>query len=359
LLLALVCFFRDVPRRFERRDYSRWAVPGIIGFAALLGFAVLRRFAPNQASNVLFVAVIMLVIAMYQVRDRPRVFALTWALFIIISGSVVADYRGGRERLQIARNFFGVKEVLYDAQHQQRQLIHGDTMHGWENTEPRRLGEPAAYYHRSGPVGDVMSMLASKGAQRLGVIGLGAGSMAAYASQNQPMTFFEIDPEMEPIARQYFTFLNRCGANCKVIIGDGRLEMERMPAGYFNFLMLDAFSSDAIPAHLLSREALQLYLSKLTSDGIVMFHVSNRYLDVSRLVSGLVTDGALVAVVRYDINPVTDGSKSASIHIVAARRLEDLRSLPSTPGWTPIASPKDFRVWTDDYSNLLSIVKLW
>jgi hypothetical protein len=358
LLLAVVCFFRDVPRGAKRRD-SRWAAPAILGVAALFGFVVLRQLESTRANNVLFLAVIMLVIAIYELRDRAAVFALAWAAFILVAGFVVVEYRGGRERLEIARNFFGVKEVLYDAQLQRRLLIHGDTMHGWENTAAQRSGEPGAYYHRSGPVGDVMAMLAAKGSQRLGVIGLGAGSMAAYASPNRPMTFFEIDPEMETIAHRYFTFLDRCGGNCRVIIGDGRLEMERMPSGYFNYLMLDAFSSDAIPAHLLSREALQLYLSKIAPDGILMFHVSNRYLDVDSLVSALIDDGSLVGFVRRDINPVPDGSKSQSIHIVAARRIENLGALPSMPGWTRISHPESFRVWTDDYSNLLSIVKLW
>jgi spermidine synthase len=358
LLLAMVCFFRRVPRAAKRPE-SRWAVPAVIGVTALFGFVLLRQLGSARATSVLLLAVIMLVIAIYQLRDRSNAFAFAWAVLILVAGFVVAEYRGGRERLEIARNFFGVKEVLYDAQLQQRQLIHGDTMHGWENTAAQRLGEPGSYYHRSGPVGDVMAMLAAKGAQRLGVIGLGAGSMAAYASPNRPMTFFEIDPEMENIARRYFTFLDRCGGNCRVIIGDGRLEMERIPPGYFNYLMLDAFSSDAIPTHLLSREALLLYLSKLAPDGIIMFHVSNRYLDVSRLVSALIDDGSLVGFVRRDINSVLDGSKSQSIHIVAARRKEDLGALPSMAGWTRISSPESFRVWTDDYSNLLSIVKLW
>jgi len=358
LLLAMMCFFRDGTREVKRPE-SRWAIPALFSIAAFLGFIVLRQLESTRANNVLFVAVIMLVIAIYQLRDRLHVFALAWAVVIVIAGFVVAEYRGGRTRLEIARNFFGVKEILYDAQLQRRQLIHGDTMHGWENTVVQGSGEPGAYYHRSGPVGDVMDMLAAKGSQRLGVIGLGAGSMAAYASPNRPMTFFEIDADMEMIARRYFTFLDRCGSNCRVIIGDGRLEMERMPSGYFNYLMLDAFSSDAIPAHLLSREALQLYLSKIASDGIIMFHVSNRYLDVSRLVSALIDDGSLVGFVRSDVDPVSDGSKSQSIHMVAARRIEALGALPAVPGWTRISPPESFRVWTDDYSNLLSIVKLW
>ena len=203
-----------------------------------------------------------------------------------------------------------------------------------------------------------MTMLARQRPVRFGVIGLGVGSVAAFAGPNSPMTFFEIDPEMETIARRYFTFLERCGRNCNVVIGDGRLELSRMPNGHFNLLMLDAFSSDAIPTHLLSREAVQLYLEKLTPDGIILFHVSNRYLDVTRLVATLVKDVPLVGYIRRDVKPVVDDSKLSSIYIAAARRVGDLGSLTSMREWEPITPPASFPVWTDDYSNLLSIVKL-
>src|SRR5215475_2078601 len=136
--------------------------------------------------------------------------------------------------------------------------------------------------------------------QRVAIVGLGAGTMAAYAGPQRTMTFFEIDPDVESIARHYFTYLDSCGADCKVVIGDGRLELQRVPDAYFDVLMLDAFSSDAIPVHLTSREALTLYLSKLKPNGLIVFHVFNRYLDVARLISGLICDGGLAGVVRQD-----------------------------------------------------------
>jgi spermidine synthase len=183
--------------------------------------------------------------------------------------------------------------------------------------------------------------------------------MAAYGSSATPITFFEIDPDVESIARRFFTFLDRCAEHCNVIIGDGRLELERLPAGAFDLLMMDAFSSDAIPAHLVSREALELYLSKLAPEGILLFNSTNRFLDVAKLVSQLVTDGGLVAFERRDSTGdlLVDG-KLPSIFVVAARDIRDLGSLPERPGWKRLTRSASFRVWTDDYSSLLPILRL-
>ena len=178
-------------------------------------------------------------------------------------------------------------------------------------------------------------MMRSRGKrQRIGVIGLGSGTMAAYADGDRHVAFYEIDPSVETIARQFFTFVPRCGGNCEVVIGDGRLEVAKAPDGSFDLLMLDAFSSDSIPAHLLSREALQLYLAKLAPDGVLLFHVSNRYLDVERLVSALVTDAGLIALSRFDgAGDLRLEGKTNSTHLVAARHAEDVGSdlLPAVP----------------------------
>src|SRR5262249_36620211 len=133
------------------------------------------------------------------------------------------------------------------------------------------------------------------GPQRFAVLGLGAGTMASYADSTHQVTFYEIDPSVEPIARRYFTFLSHCGLNCSVVIGDGRLQIVREPDHSLDLLLLDAFSSDSVPTHLVSHEALEIYLAKLKTNGILLFHVSNRYLNVEKLVSALVADAGLVA----------------------------------------------------------------
>jgi hypothetical protein len=265
--------------------------------------------------------------------------------------------RGLGRRAYVWRNVFGVKTVLDDSGHKLRRLVHGDTLHGTESLDAERSGQPLAYYHPTGPVGDAIRILSGNRPRQVGVIGLGAGSMAAYAEPGRTVTFFEVDPEVENIARRYFTFLDRCGANCRVLIGDVRLELARSPRSHFNLIVVDAFSSDAVPAHLVSREALQFYLSKLSPDGLLLFHVSNRYLDLVPLVSTLVQDAGLSAFVRHQAtgNIMVDGI-AGGCYVIAARRVEDLGQIPADDRWQRLPR-QAFRVWTDDYSNLLSIVR--
>jgi len=272
---------------------------------------------------------------------------------------ILPGYISGANRIQVARNFFGVKEVLDDPSAHLRKLLHGDTIHGTESTDPSRSGQPLSYYYRGGSVSDVIDILRTRrGTQRFGVLGLGAGSMAAYADENHHVRFYEIDPSVEPIARQYFTFLPRCGSNCDVVTGDGRLQLAREHDGSFDFLLLDAFSSDSVPTHLLTREALQMYLSKLKPDGILVFNVSNRYLNVEKLVSALVGDAGLTAFYRFDeAGDLRKLGKTSAQHVVAARKPEDLQGISGRPGWTKVSRPAGFEPWSDDYSNLLSLIR--
>ena len=206
---------------------------------------------------------------------------------------------------------------------------------------------------------DVIEMMRERNKpQHFGVLGLGTGTMASYADASHHTTFFEIDPSVEPIARQFFTFLPRCGSNCDVVVGDGRLQLERTLDAEFDLLLLDAFSSDSVPTHLLSREAVRLYLQKLKPDGILMFHVSNRYLNVEKLASALIADAGLVAYSRFDdAGDLRKLGKSSANHVVAARHAEDLHAIEKRPGWNRVVPPADLQAWTDDYSNLLSLIR--
>jgi SAM-dependent methyltransferase len=268
-------------------------------------------------------------------------------------------YIEGANRVYVTRNFFGVKKVLDDPVAHLRKLLHGDTIHGTESTELARAGQPLSYYYPGGSVSDVIDMLRGRNKpQRFGVLGLGSGTMAAYADTGHHVTFYEIDPSVEPIARHFFTFVPRCGSNCDIVIGDGRLQLAHAPEASFDLLLLDAFSSDSVPTHLVSREAVRLYLTKLAPDGILMFHVSNRYLNVEKLVSALVADAGLTAYSRFDdAGQLRTLGKSSANHIVAARHVEDLREIANRPGWNRVTRPVDFEPWTDDYSNLLSLIR--
>jgi hypothetical protein len=334
-------------------------VPVLLGLTAFGSWFVLYLFGRFTGPEVwAFVHTAVLFIS-FRLKDHFRRFAMTFAVMVLVYAWVIPPYIEGATRIHTTRNFFGMKKILEDQPARLRKLLHGSTIHGVESLDPARVGQPLSYYHTEGTVGNVMDILrAREKPQRIGVIGLGAGSMAAYASSDLHISFFEIDKSVETIAHNYFTFLQRCGTNCDVVIEDGRLAVAQAPDGAFDLLMLDAFSSDSIPAHLVSTEAMTLYLSKLAPDGILLFHVSNRYLDVERLVSALVVDAGLVGLSRYDAaGDLSKEGKTNTSHIVAARRAENLGPLVGKPGWNEVVRPPDFRPWTDDYSNLLGLVR--
>jgi hypothetical protein len=297
----------------------------------------------------------------FSFKERPIRFGLGFAVVLV----AVAYYAGLQKGtpLHAERNFFGVKRVVRDSERNLRILVHGSTSHGSQSIDPKRSGEPLAYYHRSGPAGEVFSGVAGQGTGRqIAVIGLGVGSMAAYAEPGQHFTFYEIDPAVARIAGDpdYFTFLTQCRGTYDIVLGDGRLTLAEAPDEHYDLIVLDAFSSDAIPTHLLSREALQLYLSKLARGGILAFHVSNNYLDLEPVVGRLAAEAGLVCLSRADLvirEEDESQGKLPSHYMVMARSARDLGSLADHPKWKQVTSRPDAPVWTDQYSNLLSLFR--
>jgi hypothetical protein len=196
---------------------------------------------------------------------------------------------------------------------------------------------------------------------RVGVVGLGTGALAAYAERGQEWTFFEIDPAVERIARdtRYFRFLDDCGARCRVVLGDARLSLAAGTDARYQLLVLDAFSSDAIPMHLLTHEAMGVYLSRLAPHGVLAFHVSNRHLALDRAVGRLAVANGLVALEMRDLSKdkTWPRDKTASHWIMMARTFEDLGALAKDPLWLPLRA-RDGAPWTDDFSNLLDVLQI-
>jgi hypothetical protein len=354
LLVATLPFFRG--GKLEKSDLL---VAVAIALAILATWVVFRATGLDADTEAIALAHTILLFVGYKISRRSQRFAWAFAVMIIAYAFILPGYIEGANRIYTARNFFGVKKVLDDPSTQLRKLMHGDTIHGIESTDAARIGQPLSYYSNGGSVSDVIHMMRQRtGPQNIAVLGLGAGTMASYADAMHHVTFYEIDPSVEPIARQYFTFLPRCGSNCTVVIGDGRLQLAREPDASLDLLLLDAFSSDSVPTHLISREALQMYLTKLKSDGILLFHVSNRYLNVEKLVHALVADAGLVAYARFDdAGDMRKMGKSSANHVVAARRADDLGPVAALTGWSRVSRPADFEPWTDDYSNLLGLIR--
>jgi hypothetical protein len=255
------------------------------------------------------------------------------------------------------RSFFGVYKVVRD--HNATLLYHGNIVHGGQlDSLPL---EPTTYYHPAGPLGQVFDSIppASK-TRNVAVVGLGTGSILCYSKPGDRWTFFEIDPLVEAIASnaRLFTFLSNCAVKPRIVIGDARLKMSRESGHQYSIIVLDAFSSDAIPVHLLTREAFAVYERLLAEHGLLLVHISNGRLDLEPVVDALAKNAGMVALVR-DFDPLEPLSyrrlKYASHWVILARTRTDLISLADDRRWRNLRSGR--HLWTDDYSNLVSIIK--
>ena len=261
------------------------------------------------------------------------------------------------ETLATERNFFGVWRVTTSPNEEFRRLYHGSTVHGVQMKDPARKCEPASYYYRSGPVGQIFDAYNSKPANLpVAVTGLGSGTLGTYSLPGQEWDFYDIDPAIVRIASEpnYFSFISDCTkGSYRMILGDARLKLREAPSGRYGLLMMDAFSSDSVPAHLLTTEAMDLYLDKISADGMLVFHISNRYLNLEPLLSGLSKRAGLSGFVRRDSEKNLVG-KYPSTWVVMARNDATLGSIPDDSRWTRLQGDI---VWTDDSSNILSLLK--
>jgi hypothetical protein len=259
------------------------------------------------------------------------------------------------------RSFFGVYNVREGVENPNyHALIVGDTNHGAQVLGPQPP-EPIAYHDPTGPFGQLFELLPGEvtDESEVAVLGLGAGVMSCYAEPGQRWTYYEIDPAVESIARNenLFTYLRDCPGEYEVELGDARLRVADAEDGRYGMIVGEAFSSDAIPVHMLTREATDLYLDKLQENGVLVHHISNRHLDLEPVVGDLARDRGLVCYAMYDTEGA-DGTipyKLTSHFTVLARSEADLGEVPNDPRWAPCRANTDTdRVWTDDYSNLLS-----
>jgi SAM-dependent methyltransferase len=332
---------------------------GVLMMALLLGF----QFAKSEALWLRATLTLGLPAAIcYTFIQRPVRFALGIGALLLVGG-LSSDVLHTKEIHQ-ERSFFGVLTVLdkeeADPPRTFRLFYHGNTMHGLQNLDPQHHQDPLAYYFRTGPVGQLMDSLAQGPAKkRIAVLGLGAGALACYAKDGQAWTFFEIDPSVESIARSYFTFLEdakKRGACIQVIPGDGRLSLSRLPDRSYDLIFADAFSSDAVPVHLLTRQALDLYLSKLNEHGLIAFNVTNRYVNLEPVLGALAAHAGLVCLsCREEENSLPKSEliqgKTGSHWVVMSRHEDDLGNLRNHSAWKPASVGT--AEWTDDYSNLL------
>ncbi len=283
--------------------------------------------------------------------DRyPR--ALMWAL----GGILCVDATSHDARLHVVhreRSFFGAFAVTRDAR--ETSLVHGNTTHGVELASAPRTA--TLYYTERGPIGDVITLAreADK-TRRVALIGLGTGTLATYARPTERWRFFELDPAIVRIARdpQYFTFLaDAFPSGADVVIGDARIELARDEGGY-DLLVIDAFTSDSIPTHLLTREAFAMYRTKLASGALIAWHVSNRHLDLRPALAVLADDAGWVVLAREDNAEDDKTRRNASRWVAMAARPEQLAPLRAK-GWADIERRAGFKLWTDERASIVTV----
>jgi len=310
-------------------------------------------------------------------RDAEQLGAFQWAGFaaIFLFALLLAARRwsfvagcaallaglGGFASLQVTmegkreRSYFGI----YTIQEQDdggALLLHGTTVHGVQRGGAQALA-PTAYYGESSGIGlSLKAADAMLGANaRIGIVGLGVGTLACYRQKGQDWTFFEIDPIVLDYSLDgQFTFMEDCAPDDEVVIGDARLELENLPAASFDLLAIDAFSSDAIPLHLLTAEALDIYWRSLEDDGLLLMHISNRYIDLEPVLARLAQSRGLHAIIRRDVSQ--DATLYSSNWVAFARQPEMLAELNEPGGWDQL-KPASGRTWTDEYASILQYLR--
>ncbi len=339
-------------------DAKAWLNWKWVAAAAVL--LLVLRFALTTASGHgalqgMVLAKAAAAVVCFAARRKPAAMTLL-AAAVLVAGSDVSL----RPELARYRSFFGVHRIETDAGNTVHFLMHGNTTHGAQFTDPARRREPLLYYARSGPAGQAVDSLRGSGAlSPVGVIGLGAGAMACLSRKGEAWTFFEIDPAILATARdpRYFSFLADCAPDAKIVLGDGRLKLAAVPDATYRLLVLDAFGSDAIPVHLLTRQAFDLYLKKLQPGGLLLLHLSNRNVGLLPAVARLAADRGLSG--RSQFFPGQEPAEaliSSSEWAVVARNESDLGALAADARWRPFSDTPGMPVWTDDYVDILSVI---
>jgi len=319
-----------------------------------IGLVLLSRqlgYAGTSAGTM--IAIGLPVILAFIAADKPIRFGLSLGSVLLISN--LAGTASTGKLAYVDRSFFGVHRVTDDGE--SYSLTHGTTRHGRQFKDPQRRDTPLTYYSRSGPIGRVFEYLNKHAPPKdVALVGLGVGTLASYGLPGERMTYYEIDPVVDHIAHdaRFFTYLRDTKADLKVVLGDARLTLARAAEHSFDLIVLDAFSSDAIPIHLLTREAVAGYLGKLKQGGLLAFHISNNYLDLEPVLGNVAASLSLYAYYDED-EDTSEPGKEASTWVVMSPDPALGKGLSQS--WASLESNPKQLLWTDDYSNILGAFK--
>lgn len=348
-------------QRSERRGVSYLDVIyplGLYVLTAVLAVLVVYLGSVSTTIKLIIILGVPLMIINHFFRERPLRFAL--GLCAVMLGSVFYTEDIGRA-LHVERNFFGTIRVAADSSGKFNSFYSGNTVHGRQFVNPQRRCEPISYHHEFGPLGQVMAVFnAAPANPRVAVVGLGVGVMASYSKPGQEWTFYEIDPDIIKLARssEHFTYLGDCASgSVNVVEGDARLSLQNVPEDHYGLIVLDAFSSDAIPIHLVTQQALDLYLSKLAQGGILAFQISSRSLNLRPILADLAASRKLVCIGFDDLKPSSIEGKDPSQWVVMARSESEISNLSINTQWERLRGRDGARVWSDDFSNIVRAIR--
>jgi hypothetical protein len=365
LALAALCRPPGGDERFAR--WSRWYWPFIAVLAVVLiapswsDGKVMNWLDDNRVWVIGAVGVLSALLALGLNASRWKIFAT-----VVVALVLIRAYPSDDGRVETVRSFFGVHKIVVTPHGQYHVLMHGTTIHGaqkFQNDDGTPVSgrpEPISYYHKDGGIGQAITAIRERkgGPIRVAVIGLGSGTLTCASEPGENWKFFEIDQSMVDTARdpKYFTYIKNCEPDLKPVMGDARLTFAREPDGIYDLIIVDAYSSDAIPIHLATQEAMKIYKDKLAPQGAVVMHVSNRHLELASVVVGIAEANDLKSwVYSEDSNRDNEYIFATSV-VVSARQEADVGKLASSDQWELTDADKKQRVWTDDYSNVLGAV---
>ena len=318
------------------------------------------RIPVGTESGVEAVLVIVGLLLLLQAKRPARFFG-----YVVLAFVVTGLCQAGMTTIKTVRSFFGVHRVVETSNGGARLLYHGTTIHGAEivrddgGMAATSRPAPLTYYYFGGPLSEAVE--AARGARgglgRVAAVGLGTGSMACHKRDGERWTFFEIDPEVIRLAEKDFRFLSACGPVEQIVAGDARITLAASSERY-DMIVLDAFSSDSIPVHLLTREAFAGYLTRLAPNGVIAIHISNRQMELASIVSAVGSAEGLVAYLKQDdqANNFPQDFRANARVVALARSAADLGDLPARAGWRPLEPTPGVAAWTDDYSNVLGAI---
>jgi SAM-dependent methyltransferase len=345
--------------RYLTTFYLMISVGGALG-ALLVGIAA-PSFLPGyyEFEMTLIACALLLFARTMRIRwwAASGAFGVTVAT-MVIAGINIESYRA--DARVMTRNFYGVVRTRDFAEPVPfRAMYHGGIKHGGQLLDPAMRNAPSSYFGPTSGYGRVFASL-PEAPRRVGVIGLGAGAIAAYARKGDVFRFYEIDPQVAAVAMMEFSFLKESPAQMDIVLGDGRLTLEREPDQKYDMLAIDAFSGDSIPMHLITREAMETYVRHLKPDGVIVFQATNRFVNIAPVVERLASVHGMTALLVSDYPEETEGAGywlAGTDQIIVTRNAALLQAERIRTAAEKLPARPDFRVWTDDFYNLLKILK--